>query len=278
MNKINTNTQITKLTAMALLAGLSVVSVMTIHFPIPPFPPFLEYDAADIFILIAGLIFGWSAGLQVLLVAALVQALTVSVASGYVGFIMHIVTTAALLIVSCLLREKVFKNKAWGLPVSFVFGVIALCAVAVPTNLIAQPLFNGVPIEAVTPMILPTILPFNAIKGGANAALACILFMALLPILKKTPMAQFLVQQKKSPAELQRTKAVSTVCYGLILWALQILIGAKGLPAITVNGVSTDSLEGIAGTVFYFASFALGVIGTGFLTAGVVAIKNGLRE
>ena len=44
--------KIRKLVTMAMLAALSIVLVYVVHFPIFPAAPFLEYDPADIPILI----------------------------------------------------------------------------------------------------------------------------------------------------------------------------------------------------------------------------------
>ena len=46
------NEKVRKLVTMAMLAALSIVLVYVIHFPIFPAASFLEYDPADIPILI----------------------------------------------------------------------------------------------------------------------------------------------------------------------------------------------------------------------------------
>ena len=52
-----------KLTSMAILAALSVILVAAVHIPMPAPISFLEYDPADIPILICGFAFGPVAGL-----------------------------------------------------------------------------------------------------------------------------------------------------------------------------------------------------------------------
>lgn len=49
---------IKKMTVMAMLAALSMVLVYAIHVPLIPVVPFLEYDPADIPILIAAMAYG----------------------------------------------------------------------------------------------------------------------------------------------------------------------------------------------------------------------------
>ncbi|MDR3344972.1 MAG: ECF transporter S component [Oscillospiraceae bacterium] len=180
-----------KQTALAMLAAISVVSVFVLHFPIIPGFAFLEYDPADIFILLAGLFFGCLGGLEVLVVTAVVQAMIISTYSGIIGGIMHVAATGALVLIACLLHEKVLRKPAL-LPVCLLLGCIAMTAVMVPMNLIFTPLYTGATREVVWGMVLPAIVPFNAIKSVANSVLACGLYMTLLPVLRKTPMSTIL--------------------------------------------------------------------------------------
>ena len=47
-----------KITVMAMLAAVAVVSVYFIKFPLLPSAPFLEYDIADVPVLIGTMLFG----------------------------------------------------------------------------------------------------------------------------------------------------------------------------------------------------------------------------
>lgn len=51
-----------KLTALGMLGAISLILVATVHFPIIPAAPFLEYDPADVPILIGTFAFGPVAG------------------------------------------------------------------------------------------------------------------------------------------------------------------------------------------------------------------------
>ena len=79
---VNVKTRTRKLTAMAIMIAISVVLVYFIHIPIFPQVAFLEYDPADISILICGFAFGPVAGICVTIIASLIQGLTVSAQSG----------------------------------------------------------------------------------------------------------------------------------------------------------------------------------------------------
>lgn len=81
-----------KLAKMAMLVAISLLLV-NIHFPIFPPIAFMEYDPADIPILIGTFAFGPAAGILITVVTALLQGFTVSAASGLYGILMHIIAT-----------------------------------------------------------------------------------------------------------------------------------------------------------------------------------------
>lgn len=68
----NTNPKLGRLAKLGLLAALSIVLVFFIHFPIFPTAKFLEYDPADIPIMIATFAFGPWYGLMTTIVVAVV--------------------------------------------------------------------------------------------------------------------------------------------------------------------------------------------------------------
>ena len=70
-----------KMVKMGVMVAISVAMVYLVHFPIFPAVPFLEYDPADISILIGTFAFGPEAGLVLTVVTAVVQGLTVSAGS-----------------------------------------------------------------------------------------------------------------------------------------------------------------------------------------------------
>jgi len=163
-----------KLTIMAMLAALSVVLVYLIHFPIFPSAAFLEYDPADIPILIGTFAFGPVAGLILTVVASGIQALTVSAASGIYGFLMHVIATGTIVIVAGCIYKVNHTMK--GAIISLVLGTLAWCAVMLIANHFITPAFMMVPTAAVDAMLFTVILPFNFIKAGANCLLTFLLY------------------------------------------------------------------------------------------------------
>ena len=82
-----------QLVSMAMLGAISIVLVSVVHFPLIPAAAFLEYDPADIPILIGTFAYGPLAGLLMTIVVSIIQGVTVSAQSGPIGVVMHIFVT-----------------------------------------------------------------------------------------------------------------------------------------------------------------------------------------
>ncbi|HAB00735.1 MAG TPA: ECF transporter S component, partial [Ruminococcaceae bacterium] len=85
--------KIRRMAKLSMLCALSVILVYFVHFPLFPAVAFLEYDPADISVLIGTFAFGPWAGIALTLAVSLVQGLTVSAQSGWYGIIMHVIST-----------------------------------------------------------------------------------------------------------------------------------------------------------------------------------------
>ena len=182
IKEVAMNSNVRKLTTMAILAAISVVLVWLVHFPIFPAVAFLEYDPADIAVLICGFAFGPVAGICVTLVAALVQGITVSAASGIYGIIMHILATAAFVLTSSLIyRKKKTKKTA---AISIAAGVVAMTLVMIPANLFITPFFMNCE-RALVIDLLPFIAGFNAIKAGVNGIITFFVYKKISRLIHK---------------------------------------------------------------------------------------------
>lgn len=161
------------LTAMAMLGALSIVLVAVIHFPLLPSAAFLEYDPADIPILISTFAFGPVAGLLLTIVVSVVQGLTVSAQSGIYGIIMHVIATGTYVLVAGFIykHKKTRKNAA----VSIACGTVAMTIIMAGANLVVTPVFMGAPVSAIIDM-MPGILLFNLAKAGINGVVTFLLY------------------------------------------------------------------------------------------------------
>lgn len=180
MNNQKTNSL--KLAKMAMLVAISIVLVMFIHFPIFPVVAFLEYDPADISILIGTFAFGPAAGVLLTVVVSLLQGLTVSASSGAYGIIMHIIATTTLAAVAGIIyrRHKTKKTAVIGL----IVGTTAMAVVMFFANMVITPLFIGMPLAAVMEL-MPFIIAFNVVKAGINSVVTFVLYKRISPFLHR---------------------------------------------------------------------------------------------
>ncbi len=171
-----------QLVTMAMLAGLSIVLMYLVHFPIIPGAAFLEYDMADVPILIGTFLFGPVSGLVLTALVSVIQGLTVSAASGWIGIVMHFIATGTFVMVAGLIYRFIRSRK--GAATGLLFGSLSMTAIMIPLNLIFTVFFLGVPREAVVAMLLPAIIPFNLIKAGINSVLAFYVYKPVSRVMK----------------------------------------------------------------------------------------------
>jgi len=171
-----------KLAKMAMLVAISVVLVLLIHFPIFPMVPFLEYDPADIPILIGGLAFGPIVGGILTVVTAVIQGVTVSAGSGIYGILMHIIATLGLVLTSSIIyNTKKTKKRA-------IIGLACGCGTMVVlmffANMWITPIFMGMPLSVIMEYMIFIVL-FNLIKAVVNSTVTFFLYKRISKFLHK---------------------------------------------------------------------------------------------
>ena len=162
-----------KITTLSVMSALSIVLMILIRIPFPP-APFLEYDPADIPILISTFLFGPWWGLIMTAAVSVIQGVTVSSSSGIIGIVMHFAATGGFVAVAGLIytRGKNIKRAI----IALAAGTLVQTALMVVMNLIFTPLFMNTPAEAVIEMLIPVIIPFNLLKAGVNAILTFVVY------------------------------------------------------------------------------------------------------
>ena len=171
------NEKVRKLVTMAMLAALSIVLVYVIHFPIFPAASFLEYDPADIPILIGTFAYGPLAGVLLTVVVSVIQGMTVSSA-------MHIFATSILVLVAGNIYRV--KHTKKGAVLALICGVLAMTAGMVVFNYFITPYFITPDLadtaavaanrEFVKTLLVPVIVPFNLIKAGVNSVVTFLVY------------------------------------------------------------------------------------------------------
>ena len=171
-----------RLDKMGMLVAVSIFLLYFIHFPIFPAVAFLEYDPADIPILLGTFAFGPLGGILLTVVTAIIQGVTVSAQSGLYGIIMHIISTSTLVLVAGIIYSR-HKSKKTAI-IALVSGTIAMALIMVAANMIITPLFMGVP-RAVVWQLMPFIVAFNALKAGINSIVTFLVYKRISGFLHK---------------------------------------------------------------------------------------------
>lgn len=155
------------LARIGLLAALSCVVLLVVpRVSLVAAAPYLQYDMADVPILLAAFLLGAGPGGWVLLVVSLVQGLLLG-ENGLVGALMHFCATGSLLLAATQVAKRIPGTK--GLVAGLAVGVLVWTAVMIPLNLIITVHVFGQPEEVVRAAMLPGIIPFNFLKATLNS-------------------------------------------------------------------------------------------------------------
>ncbi|HQQ40870.1 Riboflavin transporter RibU [bioreactor metagenome] len=192
-----------RLAKLGMLTALSVLLVYAIHFPIFPAASFLEYDMADVPILIGTFLYGPWWGLALTAVVSLLQWLLVSPQSMWVGAVMHFCATGSYVIAAGLIYGKMRTLK--GALIGMAVGSVLQTAMMIPMNLIFTVHFFGVPKETVLTLLPTAIIPFNAIKTVANSILTFLLYKRVEKLLKKEIIKSPVKQAGTLPQEVDNS-------------------------------------------------------------------------
>ncbi len=156
---------------------------------------FLDYDPKDIIIVVAGFILGPISALAITLVTATLEAITIS-QTGPIGFLMNVISTSFFVVPATLIYQK--KRTLLGAVVGLCVGVLSMCVAMMIWNYLITPLYMvGTTREMVAEMIPTVFLPFNLIKGTANASLAMLSYKPLVNALRKSNMLESIDGQGK---------------------------------------------------------------------------------
>lgn len=167
-------TVLAMLTAMAYVVGLYRVSFVGAA-------PFLTYDAKDVVIVLAGLMFGPIPALLMSVVVAFLEMVTHS-ATGYWGFLMNALASAAFACPVAVIYQRSRSMK--GAILGIFVGIVTATGVMLLWNYLVVPLYTGWPREIVVSLLLPAFLPFNLIKTTLNGALVLLVYKPITTALK----------------------------------------------------------------------------------------------
>ena len=184
MGRRRSRMPVKKMVLIGMFSAISVILVYLFRLSLFPAAPFLEYDMADIPIVLITFMYGPSAGLITTVIVSVIQGLTVSAGSGWIGILMHIFATGCYVLVAGNIYKR-RKNMGWEIA-AMVAGTLAMTVSMVIWNILFTPFLMGAPREQVMAILVPAIIPFNLFKAGVNSLAAYFVFKILQQVIKKT--------------------------------------------------------------------------------------------
>lgn len=158
-----------RIATTALFCALAFVLTF-VEIPIFPPAPWLMYDPSGIVAFVAALAFGPSTGAIVVILPWVLKTLFTFNVWGHV---MAIVAGVALCIPAALIARRMGGTR--GLAVGMVAGAVIALAACIVGNIIVTPLYTAVSTDQVIAMIVPILLPFNALKIVINCVVTALI-------------------------------------------------------------------------------------------------------
>lgn len=160
-----------RIAVTALFCAVTAICTLFIEFPILPGVTFLKYDPSAIIALVAGFAFGPATGAVVSVLPYLVHLAT---ESGLYGTVMAIVATLSLVLPAALVYRR--NTTMTGAITGMAVGAVVCLACCIAANIVITPIYMGAPRETVVEMIVPVLLPFNALKIAINCVATALVY------------------------------------------------------------------------------------------------------
>lgn len=170
-------TDVKRLAILAMFTALGYICLFLFRFKVS----FLTLDFKDVFITMAGFVYGPLAALGVSLAESLLELATLS-DTGFWGALMNFAGSAAFAVTASAVYK--YNRNFKGAIIGLVSAVFCMTAVMLVMNLFITPIYAHTDMATVVGMILPLLLPFNLIKSVLNAALAFIFYKPVSQALK----------------------------------------------------------------------------------------------
>ena len=147
---------------------------MYVQLPILPSAPFLTYDPSLVPAMVCGFAYGPGAGTAVAAMAIVIHALTTG---DWVGALMNLVATLGYILPAAIVYQKMHTYK--GAVIGLALGVIAATVLSMVANLTIGVWFWYGSVDAIAPLMIPAVLPFNLIKTVLNSVLTLAVYKAV---------------------------------------------------------------------------------------------------
>lgn len=169
-----------QLVVMALMCAIALL-LSFIEFPLFPAASFLKLDFSLVPTTVVGFAYGAGPGLVVGLACAVAHA---AITGNWVGCLMSCIVAVVYIVPAAIIYRRMHTMK--GGIVGLVVSTVCLVVGIIVANLIIDPLFYGMPFEAVAALVVPAILPFNVIKGVLVSALTLLVYKSISNLITPT--------------------------------------------------------------------------------------------
>ena len=167
-----------KLALSAIFASLAFLVTLV---PAPKVS-FLSFDIKDTVIALASLILGPSTAVALSIIVPLLESISVGT-TGPWGLLMDVISTMSFSLTVSLIYK--FRKTLGGAVLSLCSAVAVQVSMMMLANIFITPLYTGAPRSVVIGMLLPLLLPFNAVKSVFNAALVMLLYKPTIESLRR---------------------------------------------------------------------------------------------
>ncbi len=155
-----------------VLVAVAFLLMATVQIPLLPHAPFLKYDPSDAAALLGGVLYGPGTGVLVVLLKDVLFFLFR--AKGPFGPIADFIAAGTFVAVTAWAYRRIPRPFPWRLLLAAAIGMGARVLVMIPANFVILYLEFGMPPARVAGLLLPAIVPFNAVKAALNALLALV--------------------------------------------------------------------------------------------------------
>lgn len=169
-----------QLVVMALMCAIALL-LSFIEFPLFPAASFLKLDFSLVPTTVVAFAYGAGPGLVVGLACAVAHA---AITGNWVGCLMSCIVAIVYIVPAAIIYRRMHTMK--GGIVGLVVSTVCLIVGIIVANLIIDPLFYGMPFEVVAALVVPAILPFNAIKGVLVSALTLLVYKSISNLITPT--------------------------------------------------------------------------------------------
>ncbi len=174
-----------KMVLVAMLAAIAYIIVFVVRIPVVLF---LKYEPKDVVITIGAFLLGPWAAVACSFIVSLLEMFTIGSDTGPVGALMNLLSTCCFSCTAAFIYKK--KHTLSGAVLGLAAGSAVMVCAMLLWNWLITPLYMGVDRETVQAMLIPTFLPFNALKAGLNTALTLALYKPLVTALRRTGLVE----------------------------------------------------------------------------------------